>query len=164
MPEDPYDNDLPHESFDDNAYAAGRDDTQPPPHQSPPSSSVVYCTNCGVQLHGLSIGEPCTNCRVPVGTAGNLGGKTNGMAITSMVLGICSIPVCMCYGIFSIIIGIVGVVIGSIATKQIDSGGYSNSSKGMATAGKICSWVGIGLGVTYILFIVVIIIIAESNP
>ena len=116
-----------------------------------------------LELHGLSIGQPCTNCQVPVGSASN-SLKTSGMAITSMILGICSIPVCMCYGIPSIILGVIGLVFASLAGKDIRSGGFSDSSKGMTTAGKICSWVGIGLGVAYILFIVVIIIIAESNP
>lgn len=158
MTQDPYDNDPPHESFDDDQYAVGPDDAQQPP----PASRVVYCTSCGVELRGLSIGQPCTNCGVPVGSAG-VGGKTSGMAITSMILGICSIPVCMCYGIFSIIIGIVGLVLASLAKKEMASGGYNDSSKGMATAGKICSWIGIALGVSYIIIFAAAIIISNST-
>lgn len=163
MTDDPYDNDPLQDHFDDDAYAAGGDGSQPPAEHAAPARRVVYCNNCGCELHGLSIGQPCTNCQVPVGSASN-SLKTSGMAITSMILGICSIPVCMCYGIPSIILGVIGLVFASLAGKDIRSGGFSDSSKGMTTAGKICSWVGIGLGVAYILFIVVIIIIAESNP
>ena len=124
-------------------------------HASRRRSQFIYCTHCGAELTGLSIGMPCPQCGVPVGSAG-AAQKTSGKAIASMVLGICSIPTCFCYGILSIIIGIVGVALGSMASKEIRRGGYSDSSKGFVMAGQICSWIGIVLGVGYILFIIIL--------
>lgn len=122
---------------------------------------IAYCTHCGADLTGLSIGMPCPQCGVPVGTAG-VAQRTSGKAIASMVLGICSIPACFCYGILSIILGIVGVALGSMANKEIARGGYSESSRGFVMAGMTCSWIGILLGVGYILLI--LIIIGSSMP
>ena len=89
---------------------------------------------------------------------------TNGMAIASMVMGILSIPSCFCYGIPSIIFAVLGLIFASVATKQMSRGGYASSSRGMNTAGKICSYVGLTLGILYILFFVIMIIIAVNSP
>ena len=67
--------------------------------------------------------------------------RTNGMAIASMVLGILWL-----YWIGSIL----ALVFGYVAKKQIRERGESGG--GMATAGIVLGWVGIGILVVFILF------------
>lgn len=67
---------------------------------------------------------------------------TNGMAITSMVLGIVGLCTLGCY-LFGCIVAIVGVIFGHIARGQIrrtQAGGA-----GMALAGLICGYIAIGI-------------------
>jgi hypothetical protein len=59
-----------------------------------------------------------------------------------MVLGILSIPLVMCCFV-SPILGIIGLIFGSLALKEIDTGNYSPGSRGMAIAGLICSGLGL---------------------
>ncbi len=64
------------------------------------------------------------------------GGKTNGTAVASLVLGIVSI-VCILFGygaILGLVLGIVATVLGAKARKE--------SQTGMATAGFVCGIVG----------------------
>ena len=70
--------------------------------------------------------------------------RTNGMAIASMVLGILWI-----YWIGSIL----ALVFGYVAKKQIRERG--DSGGGMATAGIVLGWVGIGLLAVVLLFVVI---------
>lgn len=85
---------------------------------------------------------------------------TSGMAVASLVLGIVSIPTCGLYGIPSLVCGILAVVFAGKARAQIDSGQAAPSSEGMAKAGKICGWVGIGLSIAMWAMIIIVIIIA----
>jgi uncharacterized membrane protein len=62
--------------------------------------------------------------------------KTNGLAIASMVLGILWI-----YWIGSIL----ALVFGYVAKGQIDRSGGAQTGRGMAVAGIVLGWVGIGL-------------------
>jgi len=85
---------------------------------------------------------------------------TSGMAVASLVLGIAAIPTCLFYGIPSLVCGILAVVFAKKARAQIDSGMAAPSSEGMARAGKICGWVGIGLSIAFLASLVIFIIIA----
>ena len=62
--------------------------------------------------------------------------KTNGMAIASMVLGILWI-----YWIGSIL----ALIFGYVAKGQIDRSGGLESGRGMAIAGIVLGWVGVGI-------------------
>ena len=62
--------------------------------------------------------------------------KTNGMAIASLVLGI----LCL-YGIGSVL----ALVFGVQARKAIDASGGAETGRGMATAGIVRGWIGVGL-------------------
>ena len=61
--------------------------------------------------------------------------STNGMAIASMVLGILWL-----YWIGSIL----ALIFGYVAKKQIDTSGGRQGGRGMATAGIVLGWVGVG--------------------
>ncbi len=72
--------------------------------------------------------------------------RTNGLAIASMVLGIVWI-----YWIGSIL----ALVFGYIAKKQIDESGGTQGGRGMAIAGIVLGWVGIGT-LTFFIFAAVL--------
>jgi uncharacterized membrane protein len=69
--------------------------------------------------------------------------KTNGMAIASMVLGILWL-----YWIGSIL----ALIFGMVAKSQIDRSGGYEAGRGMAIAGIVLGWVGIGFLLIFILF------------
>lgn len=71
--------------------------------------------------------------------------STNGLAIASMVLGILWI-----YWIGSIL----ALVFGYVANSQIKRSGGQQSGRGMAIAGIVLGWVGIGLLALIVLFAV----------
>lgn len=68
---------------------------------------------------------------------------TSGMAVASLVLGIVSVS------ILSLICGILAVVFAGRARAEIAAGRASPGSLGMAKAGRICGWVGIGLSIGF---------------
>jgi len=72
--------------------------------------------------------------------------STNGLAVASMVLGIIWI-----YWIGSIL----AVVFGHVALWQINRSGGLQSGKGMAIAGIVLGWTGIGLFALVILAVAV---------
>lgn len=77
-------------------------------------------------------------------------GGTNVKAILALVFGILSILTCCCYGVVSIILGIVGIVMAVLAKKD-----NMGQFPGMAIAGLVCSIIGILLGVAYwVLFLI----------
>ena len=94
----------------------------------------------------------CHYCGYDYRTGNRQGPKSvNGMAVASMVLGILWI-----YWVGSIL----ALVFGYIARKQIDKSSGTQSGRGMAIAGIVLGWVGIG---TLAFFVVVAIISAATN-
>jgi hypothetical protein len=73
-----------------------------------------------------------------------------------LVLGIAQIFVC-------IVGGILALVFGYIARRQIDESGGTQGGRGMAIAGIILGWIGIGLGIAYIVVIVIAVIVSDDN-
>jgi hypothetical protein len=80
---------------------------------------------------------------------------TNGMSIASMVLGIVGIP-----SSIYLVAPILALVFGYVSRSQIRSSGQSGA--GMAKAGIILGYVGIGLGIAF--WLIFIIAIAASEP
>jgi hypothetical protein len=78
--------------------------------------------------------------------------KTNGFSIASLVLGILWI-----YWIGSIL----ALVFGYVAKSQIDRSGGLQTGRGMAIAGIVLGWIGVG---TLILVIIFVGIGASSAP
>ncbi len=79
----------------------------------------------------------------PVGAPVVVQQKTNGMAIASMVLGILWL-----YWIGSIL----ALIFGMIAKNQIERSGGYETGRGMAIAGIVLGWVGVGFLLIFILF------------
>jgi Domain of unknown function (DUF4190) len=78
---------------------------------------------------------------------------TNGLAIASLACSIGGFVIC---GLGFI----VGIVLGYIAKNQIDQSGGAQEGRGMAVAGIIIGWVGIGL---FLLGIAIVIIVAAAT-
>jgi hypothetical protein len=77
---------------------------------------------------------------------------TNGMAVASLVLGILWI-----YWIGSVL----ALIFGYIARQQIDRHQGMQGGRGMATAGIVLGWIGVGF---LVLFILVVILGMASGP
>ncbi|HMQ25051.1 MAG TPA: DUF4190 domain-containing protein [Acidimicrobiales bacterium] len=90
----------------------------------------------------------------PVSPAGPYGAPmapvrtTNGMAIGSLVCGL--------LGFLTCVSAIVAVILGHIARKQIRESGGTQQGEGMAMAGLILGYVVIGLGVLYLILVMVV--------
>jgi len=81
--------------------------------------------------------------------------RTSGYAVASLVLGIASIVTCFCYGVPSLICGILALVFNNSAQRDIAAGRVSPGSAGMATAGRICGLIGLVLSVGFWLVVIV---------
>ena len=79
---------------------------------------------------------------------------TNGMAITSMVLGLSGLL------ILPVILSIPAVICGHLARSQIRNAEGRESGDGMAIAGLITGYLGISIGLVVIAFIVLAIYMA----
>ncbi|MEM9415282.1 MAG: DUF4190 domain-containing protein [Planctomycetota bacterium] len=107
------------------------------------------CMTCGYDLTGAVIGGACPECGSHINPKLMSSAPTNGMAITSLVMGILS------FVVFPVPFAPMGVIFGHIAKNQIRSGRYSQASSGLATAGLICSYIILGLGLLGILILIV---------
>jgi hypothetical protein len=77
--------------------------------------------------------------------------KTNGLAIASLVLGIAQV-------FFWLVGAVLALVFGYRARQQIDESGGTQGGRGMATAGIFLGWIGIGLGIVYLIVILIVVI------
>ena len=98
------------------------------------ADAALVCRFCG---YDFRIGSR----PVPAGSQ-----TTNGMALTSMILGILWM-----YWIGSIL----ALVFGYKAKRQISESGGTQSGEGMATAGIVLGWVGIGTLVLTVVFVII---------
>jgi hypothetical protein len=75
----------------------------------------------------------------------NDGPKLNPLALTSMILGVLSLLTVISY--FMIAMGIVAIILGAVANKQIKENpdNYTPGSSKLAKAGIICAIVGLGI-------------------
>lgn len=129
------------------------------PTSQPAARSGIRCQSCGYDLIGIVIGERCPECGTQVMQfASNT--QSSGKAVTSMVLGIISIIACFGYGILGIPCGIVAIVFAKKARLAIQSGTAPATSQGMATAGRVCGWIGLILSSIYFSIIIAIVVIA----
>ncbi|MFG0313618.1 MAG: hypothetical protein ACF8LL_05460 [Phycisphaerales bacterium] len=84
--------------------------------------------------------------------------QSSGMAIASMVLGICSIVTCMAYGIVGLVCGILALHFAKKGEAAIAAGTAPETSRGMLSAGRTCGWIGLSLSILMLLFAVIYII------
>ncbi len=78
----------------------------------------------------------------PVPPAGGLPPKNSGKAITSLVTGIVSLPGICCWPL-GVVLGILGIVFGVLARKDIETSGGQLKGAGLALAGLICGAVAV---------------------
>jgi len=142
--------------------------------------SQVICPDCRIVVNDPVAGdrpwglpsEPVGGLAAPAppagGTAGMPGGsapppaqKTSGMAVTSMILAIGSLPLACCYG-FGILTGIVALILGVVALKQIRRSRGAIRGRGMAKAGVIIS--SIFLVIMAVLVIICIVYGVKFGP
>ncbi len=81
--------------------------------------------------------------------------KTDALAVVSLVMGILSIVMCCCYGIGAIF-GIPGLICAILSKKKAKSG--------LATAGLVCSIIGLVLSVIAIVYYVIYFVAIFSDP
>lgn len=121
----------------------------------------VFCSHCGTNLHGLSIGQSCPGCGTHInrGQLANGGRPTSGKATASLVLGICSIVGCFFYGLPGLICGILAIVFAGQVRREVEAGQLSPAVLGHANSGRVCGWIGVGLGALALLLMVAYFIV-----
>lgn len=101
---------------------------------------MKFCTKCGAQNEdGLAF---CSSCGASLNSENVAGGEKkplNTQALLGMIFGIAALVFCWSYG-FGVLCGIAGLILSLMARKK-------EPKNGMATAGLICSIIGIALGV-----------------
>ena len=125
----------------------------PPPGALQPAG--FRCPRCGYDLTGAVIGGQCSECGSHINPQHLANAPVNSMAITSMVMGILALTLCILYGIPTLIFAPLGIIFGHIASAQIRTGRYSPSSSGFMRAGLICSYIGLGLVLSTLVIIFV---------
>ncbi len=158
---EPQGHDMPDEQYD--LANEPQAEPIPAPHPSHTSSRVsptsVFCIQCGYNLTGVAIGSHCPECgRMVAPSFHSPTLPTSGKAVASMVLGICSIAMCMFYGLPTLICSPLAIVFSIMAKKQVERGEAGGASTGMATAGMVCGIVGLLLALLFIGFIVLAIV------
>ena len=104
---------------------------------------------------GPTRAPPATGAYQPYGTPAYQAPTTNGMAIASLV--------CGCLGFVTCISGIVAIILGHIARKQIRESGGTQQGDGMALAGLILGYIMTALLLAYIVFIIVAVATTDTN-
>lgn len=128
--------------------------TQLPP---PPTETTVTCVRCGHNLTGAMIGGACPECGEPISPSYQRSlAPTSGHAITSMVLGILSIPAglsgCACImlgslpGLLALPLGIAAIFFHRAAQREIAAGKAGGASANLSLVGFICGIIGTILG------------------
>lgn len=81
-------------------------------------------------------------------------------ATAVLVLGILSIPTCICYGIVGIILSIVALVLSSSASRAYNTSPelYTTTSKNNLNAGRVCAIIGLILSILFLVMVVLLII------
>ena len=93
------------------------------------SCGKAVCRECATIVGGKTYCPDCAASGTPLQA-----GKTNGLALTSLILGIVSIPMLFCYG-SGVLFGIAALITGLIARGQINRSGGAQSGGGMALTG-----------------------------
>lgn len=99
-----------------------------------------------------------------VGGAASAPLPNSGQAIASLVLGIVScVLFCLCYGVISIVCGILALVFAKQAETEIAAGRANPAGRALAKAGLICGIVGICIAVLYLIAMIVVVAFAISS-
>ncbi|MBN1184667.1 MAG: hypothetical protein JXB49_20410 [Bacteroidales bacterium] len=86
-------------------------------------------------------------------------------ATAVLVLGIISIPTCICYGFVGLIIGIIGLALASKAKKLYEESPekYAIQSYNNMKAGKVCALIGTILSALVLIYYIIILIFVGAT-
>lgn len=109
---------------------------------------MPYCSNCGTEMADQAVS--CPSCGHPAPHARPAAGRrTEGTAVASLVLGIAGFIIC------PLIPSILAIVFGNQAQGKIRQD-PSLEGDGMAKAGVILGWIGVGLAALGILIVILV--------
>lgn len=115
---------------------------------------------CGYDLTGNTLGGHCPECGMKITVSDQMRVMpTSGYAITSMVLGITALPLCMCYALPTLILSPLALVFWYLAKQQIATGYYTPASHSLAVTGLVTGIIGLAMAVGGWGFIILMIII-----
>jgi hypothetical protein len=105
---------------------------------------MAFCSNCGAQMSEGA--TTCPQCGHPTGQPAaayaGVAQRTEGLAVTSLVLGIAGFAIC------PLVCHILAIVLGTQARNKIRND-PTLGGDGLARAGVILGWVGVGLTVLF---------------
>lgn len=87
---------------------------------------------------------------------------TNGLAIAAMVTSLIGLATICLYGVPTLILGTLGAILGHVSRRRIRQTGEEGD--GMALTGIIVGWVGTGLALLWLAFILFFFLWAVNNP
>jgi len=126
--------------------------TQQPPEFEPPASVPPPPPPTAPAAPGAFTAPP-----PPAG--GAVAPRTDGMAIASLI---CSFGI-LVFSCFGIVTSILAVVFAKKAERNIANSGGQLGGEGLAKAGKIIGWIGIGLWAVGVVFLIVLVIISATT-
>jgi apolipoprotein N-acyltransferase len=112
---------------------------------------MTYCESCGNQLSDLA--TACPKCGHPRRIAL---GRIEGTAVAALVLGIFGLISC------PVVLSIPALIVGNQALSKIRHDA-SLQGEGLARAGVILGWIGVGLGVIGVVIAVLLFAVGGSH-
>jgi hypothetical protein len=114
-----------------------------------------YCVSCGSPLTPSS--SFCAHCGTRVGDAAPLSRGTSGSAIASLVLGIAG------FVGFPLLGAVLAIILGRKAKREI-AAQPGLGGQGLAQAGEVLGWIGIGFAVLLVfMFVIALGTLSHSN-
>lgn len=124
-----------------------------------------FCANCGYSLKGLPVDGNCPECGTPIVRSVGGDARSNGPAVTSLVLGIVGLVLgCSTYGLIGLICGPLALYFHAKAVANVRNGLAPASSLGIAKAGRVCAWVAIGIAALMVVMVVLMILMGIALP
>ena len=90
-------------------------------------------------------------------------GRSNGLAIASMVLGIVSLAIAVFAFFVSWIGSVLALIFGYVANRRIAKSGGAQGGRGMAISGIVLGWIGSVLAIAIIAVVVLVAIFGDSG-